>query len=111
MITYVKTEDVIAAGPARTGYDLINEENGAVNGCKCGVSIYRKLEYDPDGGKKHDDQEGFYVLEGKGYAQIEGKEYLLEPGVCILIPPGVQHTMRRDPAYEYCKVFWFHAAV
>ena len=42
---------------------------------------------------------------------IGDDEIILEPGVCFVIPAGVKHTMKRETDCEFCKVFWFHAAV
>lgn len=111
MIPVVRLEEVIAANPGKTGHDLIGEAQGCVNGCRCGVSIYTRTEFDEDGGKAHLDQEGFFVLEGRGVALIDGEELILEPGMSFVIPAGVQHTMKRSVDSECCKVFWFHAAI
>ena len=108
MIPFVKESEVIAAEGERTGYNLIDERHGCKNGAKCGISFYTRTEFHE--GAEHDDQEGFYVLEGKGYARIDGEVLTMEPGVSFVIPAHTNHSMRRDPDYEYCKVFWFHAA-
>ena len=50
------------------GFSLLDENNGCVNGCCCGVSRYTKTEYQIPG--CHDDQEGFMVLSGNGYAKL-----------------------------------------
>ena len=110
MIQYVKLDEVIASAGSRTGYNLLDEKEGCVNGW-CGVSIYRRTEYDLIHATAHDDQEGFFVLEGRGRALIGGEELVMEPGVCFMVPPGVVHAMKRDADCEYCKVFWFHAVV
>lgn len=109
MIPYVRVEDVIRENGDRSGYTLLDERHGCVNGCRCGVSIYRYAEYGK--ANAHEDQEGFFVLEGRGRALIDGEELLLEPGMSFMIPAGVPHTMRREDDSEYCKVFWFHGAV
>lgn len=110
MIAVTKLDDVIKEMGKRTGYELIGEKDGCVNGCRCGVSVYTRVEYDSNPGA-HDDQEGFFVLEGRGRAMIGDDEIILEPGVSFVIPAGVKHTMKREPDCEFCKVFWFHAAV
>lgn len=111
MISVVKLDDVIKSVGKRTGYDLLGENEGCVNGCRCGVSIYTRTEYNLEHAGAHEDQEGFFVLEGHGKALIGDDEITLEPGVCFMVPAGVKHCMKREPDCEYCKVFWFHAAV
>ena len=46
MISVAKLDDVIKNMGKRTGYELIGEKDGCVNGCRCGVSVYTREEYD-----------------------------------------------------------------
>lgn len=108
-IPVVNLERCIKEAGDRVGYTLLDERHGCVNGCRCGVSIYREKEYGH--GSAHEDQEGFFVLEGRGHALIDGQEIAMEPGDSFIVPAGVLHTMRRDEDCEFCKVFWFHSAV
>lgn len=108
---WVKLEDVMALSGEKTGYNLLDENNGCVNGCRCGVSIYKRKEYDLSHVGVHDDQEGFFVIEGSGRAMIGEEEIVMEPGTCFIVPAGVPHAMKSDENSEYCKVFWFHAAI
>ena len=57
----------------------------------------------------HDDQEGFFVLEGSGEAQLAGELYTLHKGMSFILPPQTLHSFRRLGS-EYLKVLWFHAA-
>ena len=66
MIPYTTLDSIIAQMPERTGHTLLDEKQGCVKGCRMGVSLYRSTEYHMP--QKHDDQEGFFVLDGKGYA-------------------------------------------
>ena len=50
------------------------------------------------------------MLEGRGIAMIDGEEFAVEPGMAFMVPAGVDHEIKRDPEYEYCKVLWFHGA-
>jgi len=109
MIPFVKLQEIIEKEGKQLGYSLLGEEQGCVNGCCCGVSIYTSREYGESAA--HDDQEGFYVLEGKGFALIDGEELELEPGMSFMVPAHVEHVMKAAPDSECCKVFWFHAAV
>ena len=111
MIPFARLEEVMAAAGRRTGYTLLDEKDGCTGGCRCGISIYRREEYDLERAAAHEDQEGFFVLEGRGRALIGGEELVMEPGVCFVVPAGTLHAMKRDADCEYCKVFWFHAAV
>jgi mannose-6-phosphate isomerase-like protein (cupin superfamily) len=90
-------------------YDLLGEQNGCVNGCKTGISIYDSLEYGKPG--VHTDQEGFLVIEGTGWARLGDQEVRLEADVSFIAPAGVPHTIKRDPESKHVKVFWFHSAV
>ena len=109
MIPYVKLDEIMARDGMRVGYTLLDENQGCVNGCRMGISFYSMDEY----GKAtaHDDQEGFFVLEGQGRALIDGEEIIMEPGMAFMVPAGVTHVMKREPGYKYCKVLWFHGAV
>ena len=40
MIAVAKSDDIIEKTGKRTGYELIGEKDGCVNGCRCGVSVY-----------------------------------------------------------------------
>lgn len=109
MIPYTTLDSIIAQIPERTGHTLLDEDQGCVKGCRMGVSLYRNTEYHMP--QKHDDQEGFFVLDGKGYALIDGEEIPLLPGTAFMVPAHTDHVIRRDPSCDCCKVLWFHAAV
>ena len=79
MIPYTTLDSIIAQMPERTGHTLLDEDQGCVKGCRMGVSLYRNTEYHMP--QKHDDQEGFFVLDGKGYALIDAARYRLY-GTC-----------------------------
>lgn len=82
MIPYTTLDSIIAQMPERTGHTLLDE-----------------------------DQEGFFVLDGKGYALIGDEEIPLLPGTAFMVPAHTDHVIRRDPSCDCCKVLWFHAAV
>lgn len=109
MIPYVKLDEIVKKVGRRTGYVLLDESSGCVNGSSCGVSFYVREEYGVP--QSHDDQEGFFVLEGYGKALVGGEELALEPGMCFMVPAHVPHIMKKDKGCPVCKVFWFHAAV
>lgn len=109
MILYVKLEDVIESKGKQLGYLLLGEEQGCVNGCCLGVSVYTDAEYGQVAA--HEDQEGFFVLSGYGNALINGEEISLEPGMSFIVPAGVEHVMKSAEAGNECRVLWFHAAI
>jgi mannose-6-phosphate isomerase-like protein (cupin superfamily) len=88
---------------------LITSLDGAVNGFSLGVSYYTQDTYGEPG--VHDDQEGFYVLEGSGMARVGDEEFPISPGAAFIAPKGVPHTIRKDPHVTYVKVLWSHGAV
>jgi len=105
MTYYVHRSDVSAeegVGHASAGhavYRLLDEENGCAAGCFTGVSM------------KHEDQEGFYVVEGTGWARVGDQEFRIEPDGSFMVPAQTAHTLKKDPDSEPLKVFWFHAPV
>ena len=109
MIPYTTLDSIIAQMPERTRHTLLDEKQGCVNGCRMGVSLYRSTEYHMP--QKHDDQEGFFVLDGKGYALVGDEEIPLLRGTAFMVPAHTDHVIRRDPSCDCCKVLWFHAAV
>ena len=59
----------------------------------------------------HEDQEGFYVLEGEGYAKLDDLEFPIKAGDSFIALPGVRHTLKTKEGCQPVKVFWFHSAV
>ena len=91
------------------GGAMLDVENGCVNGCQIGGSVYTSTEYPTAG--VHDYQEGFLVVEGTGTAKIGDSEFALFPGIAFIVPAGVQHTMKKDTdVADGVRLFWFHAA-
>lgn len=95
-------------GPQAGGL-LIGKDNGATCGFCMGVSYYPLTEYGNPG--IHEDQEGFYVLEGRGTAKVGDEEFAVQPGSCFIANKGVPHTMKRDADSGPIKVLWCHGAV
>lgn len=94
--------------PDYTSRYLVNEKNGCVAGCKTGISCHIKKDYPKS--QTHEDQEGFFVLEGTGWAKVGEQEFKLEPEMSFIVPAGVEHTIKSDEDSESVRVFWFHAA-
>lgn len=79
-----------------------------LNGATIGLCLYTATEYAPMG--DHEDQEGFYVIEGNGHVLLDNVEYPVAPGTTFILPPHVKHGFIRNPDSPPVKVFWFHAA-
>jgi len=88
---------------------LLGDKTGCLNGCTAGVLSYTQEDYIQGG--IHEDQEGFYVLEGTGRAKIGDEEFEIRPGSCFFIPPGKYHYIKKDSSVPRIKLFFFHAAV
>ena len=89
---------------------FITEENGCINGCCSGITVYPDYEFSKKPGK-HDDQEGFYVLEGEGYAKLDDLEFPIKAADSFVALPQVAHTIRTKEGSTPVKVFWFHSGV
>ena len=111
MKPYTTLEEALASRkPGKRGYTLLDGENGCTNGCRCGVSVYDNTDFPPDYGA-HEDQEGFYVLEGEGTARLGDLEIDIKPGDAFVALAGVKHTIKCKEADRPVKVLWFHSAV
>ena len=84
-------------------------ENGCTNGCASGTTIYASNEFSDKPGV-HNDQEGFYVLEGEGYAKLDDLVFPIKAGDSFVALAGVAHTIRTKEGCQPVKVFWFHSA-
>ena len=108
---YIKLEEALAARQeGKRGVKFLTEANGCLSGCCSGVTIYSEKEFNPAPGY-HDDQEGFFVLEGEGYAKLGDCEFPIKPGDSFIALPKVRHTIRTNDESRPVKVFWFHSAV
>lgn len=111
MKPYITAEEVIAAqGEGKKSYRFLTAENGCTNGCGSGITVYGNTEFSAKPGC-HDDQEGFYVLEGEGYAKLDDLEFPIKAGDSFVALAGVRHTIRTKEEDKPVKVFWFHSAV
>ena len=85
MERFVSIKDVAGVpGPGHISYDMLDESNGCLNGCCCGVSVYTETEYQTPG--CHDDQEGFMVLSGSGFARLGAEERAVCKGTAFIVP-------------------------
>lgn len=109
---YVSLKDVPLKDPNSKQfktYNMLGEHNGLVSGSSAGITVFMADEYNVAG--THNDQEGFFVLEGSGWGKIGDQEFKVEPDMAYVVPAGVTHCFKKDPGTEGLKVFWFHAQV
>ena len=101
-------EDEALKGKSAGGL-LIGADHGATRGYCIGIAIYDKEEYNPPG--IHEDQEGFYVLSGRGMAKVGGEEFPIRPGTAFIAQKGVPHQVKKAPGAKPVKLLWSHGAV
>ncbi len=106
MSVHVNEKDVLAPGKGGT---LIGPAHGAVKGYCLGVTVCDREEYNEGG--VHADQEGFYVLSGRGMAKVGAEEFEIGPGSAFLVAKGVPHTVKKLPGSPALKMLWSHGAV
>jgi len=108
---YVTLEEVKKnQGENARGYKLLTEANGCVAGCCSGISIYNSTEFNYNAGA-HEDQEGFFVLEGEGFAKLDDLVFPITQGDSFIAAAGVKHTIKTSDEYKPVKVFWFHSSL
>ena len=109
MACFVKKCDVkeVVSGHGHGSWPMLGEDQGCANGCAAGISYYSSCDYTP--AAVHDDQEGFYVISGKGRARIGNEEFELVPDMAFIAPAGTEHQIKSKHADEPVVVFWFHA--
>ena len=95
--------------PSLTYFRILDERNGCVNLCRCGISIYTNVEYN-DPLQIGADQEGFVVLEGRGVAKVGDEERSVAPGDAFFAPVGVPRGVKTLNKDEPLRVFYFHGA-
>lgn len=108
---YITLEEALAAREeGRRSIKFLTEANGCINGCCSGVTIFSETEFNPEPGF-HDDQEGFFVLEGNGFVRLDNEEFEVKAGDSFIALPGVRHTMKTVDSEKPLKVFWFHSGI
>lgn len=111
MKPYITAEEVIESqGQGKKTYRFLTAENGCVNGCASGTTVYADYEFSAHPGV-HQDQEGFYVLEGEGYAKLDDLVFPIKAGDSFVALPGVAHTLKTKEGCAPVKVFWFHSGI
>jgi len=107
MAIRVNEDEALKGKPA--GGLLIGPEHGATRGFCMGVAIYDNEEYGAPG--VHEDQEGFYVLSGRGAAKVGDEEFPLRPGVAFIAQKRVPHSVKKSAGSKPVKLLWSHGAV
>ena len=77
------------------GYEVVHSSPGLE------VGVYVLVAPEPDHQQPHDDDELYFVLEGRGTLEIEGTPAPVEPGQAIFVPAGAEH---RFTGYEGLSV-------
>jgi len=94
--------------PGRRVWTLLDPSNVGSIGFIMGlITYYSGCVVQPH---THQDQEGLYVLKGKGRATVDGTTVDLEPGVALYIPRGATHSVS-NPYDEPLEAVLAHAPV
>lgn len=110
MPVHVQEDDVLETQEnGLPGGILVGEAHGATKGFCLGIAYYDKEEYLDPG--VHEDQEGFYVLEGTGTARVGDEEFTVRPGTAFIAQKGVPHVVKKAPGSVPVKILWSHGAV
>jgi mannose-6-phosphate isomerase-like protein (cupin superfamily) len=76
---------------ASGGYEIVHESPGLE------IGVYVLVAPEPDRQQPHEDDEVYYVLEGRGTLDVEGETVELEEGHAVFVPAHAEH---RFSAYE-----------
>jgi mannose-6-phosphate isomerase-like protein (cupin superfamily) len=76
---------------ASGGYEIVHESPGLE------IGVYVLVAPEPDRQQPHEDDEVYYVLEGRGTLDVEGETVELEEGHAVFVPAHAEHRFR---AYE-----------
>ena len=91
--------------PGALSYQLFNETNSPINGFSAMFNEFTNDTYLKPG--IHEDNEGFYVVEGSGSIQIANQEFTLGPGSAMIVPANTLHAIKKNSA-NCLKIFLFH---
>ena len=73
------------------GYEVVHRSAGLELG------VYVLVAPEPDRQQPHEDDEVYYVLEGRGTLDVEGETVELQQGHAVFVPAHAEH---RFSAYE-----------
>jgi mannose-6-phosphate isomerase-like protein (cupin superfamily) len=77
------------------GYEVVHASPGLE------VGVYVLVAPEPDHQQPHEDDELYFVLDGRGVLEIEGRPVPLEQGQAVFVPAGALHQFT---AYEQLSV-------
>ena len=81
---------------ASGGYEIVHESPGLE------IGVYVLVAPEPDRQQPHEDDEVYYVLEGRGTLDVEGETVELQEGHAVFVPAHAEH---RFSAYELLSLF------
>jgi mannose-6-phosphate isomerase-like protein (cupin superfamily) len=84
---------------ANGGYEIVHSSAGLE------VGVYVLVAPEPDRQQPHDDDELYYVLEGRGVLDVEGRPVPLEPGQAVFVPAGALHQFTGYEGLSVLVVF------
>jgi len=100
------SESRVEQYPGRTIRTLLDPESTGTSGLILGVITYLPgCAVEPH---SHEDQEGIFVVKGRGMAKIGSEVVDIEAGTAIYIPKGVTHSVT-NPADEPIEAIVVHA--
>ena len=76
---------------ASGGYEIVHESPGLE------IGVYVLVAPEPDRQQPHEDDEVYYVLEGRGTLDVEDETVELEEGHAVFVPAHAEH---RFSSYE-----------
>lgn len=108
---FISYEEALKKSDKKDGScKLLTADNGCISGCCSGISVNSSTEFSTKPGA-HEDQEGFFVLEGEGYVKLDDEVYPIKKGDSFIALPGVKHTIKTNDSNVPVKVFWFHSSI
>jgi mannose-6-phosphate isomerase-like protein (cupin superfamily) len=77
------------------GYEVVHSSPGLE------IGVYVLVAPEPDRQAPHEDDEVYFVLEGRGTLEVEGERVELREGHAVFVPAGAEH---RFVGYEQLSV-------
>lgn len=88
---------------------LLSADRSPTAGLTMGVAELEPAAPSPAPGHRHDADEAYYVIAGRGTVTIEGQPWSLSPGSGVFIPAGVRHVLH-NTGKEVLRVLYVLAA-
>ena len=84
---------------ASGGYEIVHDSPGLE------IGIYVLVAPEPDRQQPHEDDEVYYVLEGRGTLDVEGETVELEEGHAVFVPAHAEHKFSSYEVLSLLVVF------